>query len=153
MLSEAGAVDPFGAVGRDTTLTGRAEIWGFVDLYVQQRPWLGFGYRAFPLADLLRLDPRWGLDSYVVGSTHNAYLAIITEIGYLGLAVYFAWLLTFLSGRFPWRDRKARLLPAMVLPIYLVSGLTESLAGLSPGFLLAGLLIACHPAVPEPAAA
>ena len=30
----------------------------------------------------------------------------------------------------------------MALAVYLIAGLTESLAGLSPGFYLAGLLIA-----------
>ncbi len=114
-LWASGLVDPFQAVGRDATLTGRADIWRFVELYVHRRPWLGFGYRAFPLADLLRLDPRWGLESYVVGSTHNAYLAIVTETGYLGLAVYAAWLIAFVARHFPREDREARLLAAMVL--------------------------------------
>jgi O-antigen ligase len=143
LLWANGQLDPFRVVGRDATLTGRAEIWSFVDIYVRQHPWLGFGYRAFPLADLLRIDPRWGLDSYVVGSTHNAYLAIVTETGSLGLAVYSAWLLTFVVGRHPRRDAEARLLAAMVVPVYLVSGLTESIAGLAPDLYLTGLLIAC----------
>jgi O-antigen ligase len=145
LLWADGLFDPFRALSRDATLTGRAEIWGFVDLCVRQHPWLGFGYRAFPLTDLLRIDPRWGLDSYIVGSTHNAYLAIVTEIGYLGLAVYGAWLLAFLAGRFPRRDAEARLLAAMVVPVYIISGLTESIAGLAPDLYLAGLLIACGP--------
>ena len=137
----AGGLDPLAALGRDATLTGRAEIWAFVELYVRQHPWLGYGYRAFPLADLLRLDPRWGLDSYVVGSTHNAYLAIVTEIGLLGLAAYAAWL-ALLIGSFPRHGQAQQLRAAMVLGVYLASGLSESFAGLSPGLYLAALLIA-----------
>jgi O-antigen ligase len=145
LLWAGGLLDPLRAVGRDATLTGRAEIWGFVELYVQQHPWRGFGYRAFPLAHLLRIDPRWGLDSYVVGTTHNAYLAIVTEIGIVGLAVYSTWLASFLVQRFPRQASETRLLATMVVPVYLVSGLTESIAGLAPGLYLAGLLIACDP--------
>ena len=133
----AGALNPFEALGRDTTLTGRAEIWAFVEIYMRQRPWLGFGYRAFPLADLLRIDPRWGLDSYIVGSTHNAYLAIVTEIGFAGLAVYTAWLVHFATRYFPRHGRADQLRAAMVLGVYLVSGLSESFAGLSPGLYFA----------------
>jgi exopolysaccharide production protein ExoQ len=140
----AGLVDPFGAVGRDTTLTGRAEIWAFVELYVRERPWLGYGYRAFPLSDLLRVDPRWGLDSYIVGSTHNAYLAIVSEIGLVGLAATASWLLIFVAAHFPRHCQAAQRRAAMVLGVYLVSGLSESFAGLSPGLYVAALLIALH---------
>ncbi len=139
-----GIVDPFGALGRDTTLTGRAEIWAFVELYVKQSPWLGYGYRAFPLADLLRIDPRWGLDSYIVGSTHNAYLAIVTEIGFVGLAAYAAWLLAFVARSFPRQGRAEQRRAAMVLGVYLVSGLSESFAGLSPTLYFAALLVAVY---------
>lgn len=142
----AGALDPFAALGRDATLTGRAEIWAFVELYVRQHPWLGYGYRAFPLADLLRVDPRWGLDSYVVGSTHNAYLAIVTEIGLVGLAACAAWLVLLVAAGFPRHGRAEQLRAAMVLGVYLASGLSESFAGLSPGLYLAALLIALPPA-------
>ena len=109
---------------------------------MKDRPWLGYGYRAFPLADLLRLDPRWGLDSYIVGSTHNAYLAIVTEIGLVGLAAYGAWLVAFVARGFPRAGRADQRRAAMVLGVYLVSGLSESFAGLSPGLYFAALIIA-----------
>jgi O-antigen ligase len=140
----AGRIDLAALLGRDATLTGRAEIWAFVDLYVHQRPWLGYGYRAFPLSDLLRSDPRWGQESYVVGSTHNAYLAIVAEIGRVGLVAYCVWLLVFAARGFPFGSLEDRLRAAMVLGVYLVSGFTESFAGLSPGLYFAALLVAFH---------
>jgi O-antigen ligase len=141
-LRASGHVDILSLLGRDATLTGRAEIWAFVDLYVQQRPWLGFGYRAFPLSELLRADPRWGLESYVVGSTHNAYLAVVTELGRVGLCAYLAWLTLFVTRAFPAKRAEDRLRATMVLGVYLVSGLSESFAGISPGLYFAALLVA-----------
>ncbi len=143
-LSLLGVLDVFALLGRETSLTGRSQIWQFVALYVDQRPWLGYGYRAFPLSDLLRADPRWGTDSFIIGSTHNAYLAIVTEIGFVGLAAFFVWLGVFVAGCFPRQGPSAQRLAAMVLGVYLVSGLTESLAGLAPGLYFAGLLVAFH---------
>ncbi|MFO1144191.1 MAG: O-antigen ligase family protein [Amaricoccus sp.] len=146
LLALTGLLHPLAAVGRDPTLTGRSDIWAFVDAYVRERPWLGFGYRAFPLADLLRADPRWGGDSYIVGTTHNAYVAIVSELGYVGLSAYAAWVVALVAGGFLRGDRAGRLCATMVLGVYLVSGLTESFAGLAPGLYLAGLLIAIPPA-------
>lgn len=139
-----GALDPLALIGRDATLTGRSLIWRFVWLYIEQRPWLGYGYRAFPLTDLLRADPRWGTDSFIIGSTHNAYIAIVTEIGFAGLAAYLGWLVAFVLGCFPRRGVADRRLAAMVLGAYLASGLTESIAGLAPGLYFAGLMVAFH---------
>lgn len=37
----------FEAVGKDSTLTGRTQLWAFAQSYIAERPWLGFGYSAF----------------------------------------------------------------------------------------------------------
>ena len=37
----------FELMGKDPTLTGRTDIWGYVMPYIYQRPLLGWGYGAF----------------------------------------------------------------------------------------------------------
>lgn len=83
------------ASGRDTNLTGRAEIWPQVLRYVAQRPWIGYGYAGFwqfwkgpsnPAASIF-------LSGYVPGHAHNGFLEILLQLGIPGLLLYVsAWL-------------------------------------------------------------
>ena len=84
----------FSSLGKDTTLSGRTDIWQYVWDQIQLRPWLGYGLSAF-----------WngfdGPSGYVqlamriaVIYAHNGFLDIWLSIGLLGLSVF---LLGFLS--------------------------------------------------------
>ena len=35
------------AIGKDPTMTGRTQIWALVMVSIAQRPWIGYGYKAF----------------------------------------------------------------------------------------------------------
>ncbi len=78
----------FDSLGRDTTLSGRTEIWRYVWDKIQLRPWLGYGLSAF-----------WngfdGPSGYVqlamriaIIYAHNGFLDIWLSIGLLGLSVF-----------------------------------------------------------------
>lgn len=82
----------FAAIGEDATLTGRTEIWQYVWDQIQQRPWLGYGYKGF----WHNLD---GASSYVnlaygpygnngIPHAHNGFLEILLATGVLGLSVF-----------------------------------------------------------------
>ncbi len=77
-----------GLVGKDTTLSGRTDIWRYVWDQIQLRPWLGYGLAAF-----------WngydGPSGYVqlamkiaVIYAHNGFLDIWLSIGLVGLSVF-----------------------------------------------------------------
>lgn len=77
-----------GLVGKDTTLSGRTDIWRYVWDQIQLHPWLGFGLAAF-----------WngydGPSGYVqlamtipVIYAHNGFLDIWLSIGVVGLSVF-----------------------------------------------------------------
>ncbi len=77
-----------GTVGKNSTLTGRTYLWELIQAQIDQHPWLGVGYGGFWMgmagpsaAVIVRLDwgPPW--------QSHNGYLDVINEIGYLGLAL------------------------------------------------------------------
>ena len=74
--------------GRESTLSGRTEIWKQVWRFILQRPNLGWGYAAF-----------WrGVDGqsfnvvaalrFVVFHAHNGFLEIWLELGLLGLVLF-----------------------------------------------------------------
>lgn len=77
----------FGAFGREATLTGRTDIWRALEPALTARPWLGYGYAAFWLADdgpafWVREAVRWE-----VTSAHHGWLEIALGLGRVGLAL------------------------------------------------------------------
>jgi exopolysaccharide production protein ExoQ len=73
-----------GAVGRDTTLTGRTEIWPVAVDAVRAEPVLGYGYGAFwdsAAAEAARLEI-----GFAAAHAHNGVLDVALETGALGLA-------------------------------------------------------------------
>ena len=76
-----------GMLGRDTTLTGRTELWPSVIALIEQRPVLGWGYRAMwqpddPARIVIDQINTWG-----ASSSHNAFLEIALQLGLVGLAI------------------------------------------------------------------
>jgi Lipid A core - O-antigen ligase and related enzymes len=84
-------------VGRNSTLTGRVDLWKQV-LTIDNNPILGAGYQSFWLGD--RLKQMWSLQTYHVIQAHNGYLEIYLDLGLLGLAILVGLILaTFCKSR------------------------------------------------------
>jgi exopolysaccharide production protein ExoQ len=119
--------DSLQAMGRNSTLTERTDIWAMVLKLIPNR-WIGAGYESFWLGP--RLDAmienvtRW----WVPNQSHNGYLEILANLGWLGiglLAVVILWGYHKVIGA--WRQN----LPAsnLMLGYFLVgvvSNLTEA---------------------------
>jgi exopolysaccharide production protein ExoQ len=73
-------------LGRDTTLTGRTEVWAAVLPAVAKQPLFGYGFGSF-WTDARRVF-------YDIPTAHNGYLDILLELGAVGLAFFVAWLLS-----------------------------------------------------------
>ena len=92
MWLQANAEDVVGALGRDSTLTNRTELWRAVIEMIRQHPLLGYGYGAFWLG--------WsGKSAYVSLAVlqdgdppflhaHNGFLDLWLDLGLLGLATF-----------------------------------------------------------------
>ena len=86
----------FELFGKDATLTGRTDVWGYVIPYIYQRPWLGWGYAAFwSTGNPVTLEIANALHWYVP-EAHNGLLEILLSSGLVG-AVWFIylWVRTF----------------------------------------------------------
>jgi O-antigen ligase len=70
------------AVGRDSTLTGRTDLWNDL-LAMAANPVLGAGYESFWLGD--RLNDIWRLHPFRPNQAHNGYLEIYLNLGAVGL--------------------------------------------------------------------
>ena len=85
--------------GKDMTFTGRSEIWAIIGEHITYRPMLGSGFAAF----WNPVHPP-GTDSYVFiermygfypGSSHNGYLEIINDLGWVGMLLFLAYIITY----------------------------------------------------------
>ncbi|MDC7693895.1 O-antigen ligase [Asticcacaulis sp. DXS10W] len=91
----------FKALGKDPTLTGRTAIWDSLLRLSDQRPWLGYGYKAFWGPDsipnqIVKKETHWD-----VPSAHNGWLDLLVQLGWVGVILFAACLAaTFFCGVF-----------------------------------------------------
>jgi len=76
-------------LGRDSTLTGRTEVWADVLPAREQRPLLGYGLGSF-WTDARR-------QFYDIPTAHNGYLDVLLELGEVGFALCVIWMLSCAS--------------------------------------------------------
>ncbi len=82
------AVTLLDALGKDTTLTGRTEMWPYIIDMIVKNPWLGYGYTAFwgdwnsPAAYV------WNAAQWTPPNSHNGFLDLWLELGFLGVSVF-----------------------------------------------------------------
>ena len=79
------------ALGRDSTLTGRTELWDVV-LNVDINPILGVGFESFWLGD--RAERIWAKYWFHPNQAHNGYLETYLNLGWLGLTLMVSWILS-----------------------------------------------------------
>src|ERR1051325_5905584 len=74
------------SLGRDSTLTGRTDVWAAVLPAMRQQPLFGHGFGSF------WTDARREL--YEIPTAHNGYLDVMLELGLVGLAFYTFWMIS-----------------------------------------------------------
>lgn len=76
------------ALGKDTTLTGRTQLWDAVTSMIHQRPLLGYGYYGFwqgwegPSAYV------WRRVDWFPPHSHSGFLDLLLDLGVVGTAVF-----------------------------------------------------------------
>src|SRR6266581_519786 len=85
---------------RDTTLTGRTELWELVLLKISQRPWLGYGFGSFWHEQSTESKFVISLAGWNAQHSHNGYLDLLLSLGVLGLTVFVVSLLNALRKCF-----------------------------------------------------
>lgn len=82
---------------KDSTLTGRTEIWALLGEHIAWRPVFGSGYAAYWVS-----APGPGTESYEFvrrlggfypGTAHNGYLEVVNDLGWVGLICLLGYLL------------------------------------------------------------
>jgi exopolysaccharide production protein ExoQ len=85
------ATDQLGTIatmlGKDSSLTGRVDLWMLLPSYIAQRPWLGHGYAAFWVQDSLNVFQIWTTVGWEPPHAHDGWLDIMLELGVAGLVL------------------------------------------------------------------
>lgn len=102
--------------GRDTTLTGRTEIWSYALHMSAQRPWLGYGYNCFWEVERFAAYVIDRFD-WVIPTAHNGYLEILLGLGWIGLMLLLGFFLNMAYRLFARWRRHSPMLIAFALPL------------------------------------
>jgi O-antigen ligase len=79
-------------LGRDTTFTGRTDIWQQFLYFAHQRPWTGWGWATIATTDHMLPIIRQTLGLPYIQTPHSGYLSLVVELGYPGLLAFLIWL-------------------------------------------------------------
>jgi O-antigen ligase len=79
----------FALVGRDSTLSGRTDLWSAALVSILRRPWLGYGFNAFWAGMQGKsYSVQLSVGSYM-GHSHCGFLDLTLDLGLLGLVTFF----------------------------------------------------------------
>ena len=117
--------------GKDATFSGRTQIWVVIREHISQRPVLGTGYGAYWIGPLPRSPSSVFItrkSAFYPTESHNGYLEIINDLGYVGLVCLLGFILVFLRQSLALLkiDYKQATLYLALLFGELISNLTES---------------------------
>lgn len=79
----------FALFDRDTTLTGRTEIWGPVMHEISRRPWFGYGYDSFWLPDGTGSSHFEVPLTWTPSHAHNGMLELALDGGFFAIILFY----------------------------------------------------------------
>ena len=104
-----------GALGKDSTLTGRIEIWGNLFKKLKESPAFGIGAGTILMHQ----------DNKIINEAHNILLEILLSTGFIGLIIYALYFYQAIKG-LDLKNKKHKTIFLGII-ILLVNGLTESI--------------------------
>ncbi len=91
-------LEPIAAItGKDLTFSNRSEIWRIIKEHIELSPIVGSGYGAYWIGPV-PWSPSFtflGQMYFYPTESHNGYLEIVNDLGYLGLIVLLGFLVVF----------------------------------------------------------
>lgn len=76
------------ANNKDITLTGRTPLWADLWVFIQQKPWLGYGYGSFFSGVHRETDLLWKVHQWYPVHAHNGYIQLWLHLGIVGLSIF-----------------------------------------------------------------
>lgn len=76
------------ANNRDVTLSGRKELWETLWQFIQEKPWLGYGYGSFFTARSREGSLLWQTHTWIPVHAHNGFVQLWINLGFIGLSIF-----------------------------------------------------------------
>jgi len=129
-------------MGRDPTLTGRTEIWKVV-LNFTGNPVFGTGFESFWLG--ARLRKMWDLYWWHPNEAHNGYLEIFLNLGWIGIGIFGAILVSGYRNicRALWRDDDLARIRLAYFLVAVIGNFTEAATKMMNPIWILFLLSVC----------
>lgn len=94
-------LDPIVAItGKTLTFSGRTTIWAIVSKNIDLHPLLGTGYAAYWTPAPIPGRPSYvflrAMEGFYPGETHNGYLDVINDLGYIGLVCLLGYIFVYI---------------------------------------------------------
>ena len=120
-------------LGRNTTLTGRDEIWRFTLDHIAQEPIFGHGFRAFWTApsELGRIHTFF---EHEYDQSHSSILQTLLDLGIVGFSIFATWVLLLIKPAIAAFAHPARRIMVALLACIAVNSLTEAVILSPTGF-------------------
>jgi O-antigen ligase len=116
-------------LGKDTTMTGRTELWAVALLFIQRHPWLGYGFGGFWRGWIGDSGLYWAAIGWKTPHSHNGFIDLTLDLGLVGLTATVIALGTAFIAALK-RARLARttetVAPLILLSFVVLYNLTES---------------------------
>ncbi len=74
--------------GKDITLSGRTLLWHTLWQFIQQKPFLGYGYGSFFSGESRTAYLLWQIHNWSPVHSHNGYIQLWLNLGLIGLVVF-----------------------------------------------------------------
>jgi exopolysaccharide production protein ExoQ len=75
----------------DFTLTGRTEIWAWINYQISLRPWFGWGFHSYYFVPNSPIGNAWGYVAQMP-SSHSGYLELKLETGRIGYWIFLVFI-------------------------------------------------------------
>jgi len=84
--------------GKDMTFSNRSLIWDIIKEHIQYAPYLGSGYGAYWIGPVMSSPSYSFLQRmyFYPNESHNGYLEIVNDLGFVGLIVMFGYFIVYL---------------------------------------------------------
>ncbi|HEY8291361.1 MAG TPA: glycosyltransferase, partial [Thermomicrobiales bacterium] len=116
-------------LGRDSSLTGRTQLWSLVWQMIQTHRWHGYGYGGFWLGFDGPSASIWSVVNWNPPSAHDGFLDLMLDLGIAGVVIFVPAMLIAIRYAVALARRDRTLdaaFPLIFLVFYLLSNLTES---------------------------
>lgn len=107
-----------GYFGKDTTLSGRVDIWNFVWNDIEKRFLLGYGFATYWIMGSSKLEIFASyFEGFRVNEAHNGYLEILLQLGIIGFIFFLIVIVAYIYRMFKLNSNVAILIFVSIMTL------------------------------------